>query len=156
MKTIVSDLSRVLLFNKDPNYKGSLNDLNRKLLSQDKEYNFWDYFQIDNELLNFYKKMKPNTMLAILTSDQIQNHPALRPILEDVFDHIFSAKEIGIEKTNPLVYETVSSSLEVDAGSIIYIDDSAINIEAASVAGLNAWRHISNEKTFEYLKKIKF
>jgi len=57
---------------------------------------------------------------------------------EDLFDPLFLSCEIKAVKPTPEAFEAVRSGLGVDAGEILFVDDSPANIEAARGAGWGA------------------
>jgi len=135
IKAIVSDFSRVILFPKDSIYEGSLNSLHKEksLLSN---YNPLDYFNLNTELLDFYKSQKEKVNLYIFTTDSIQDAPEFKPFLEPIFTKIFSALKMGFSKKDPEAYKLITRELGCDPCEIIYIDDAVENIEAASAVGI--------------------
>lgn len=152
INTILSDLSRVVLNPKDKNYTGSLNDLHKKVYSSP-GFNFHDYFELNEEILNFYQSFKSRDIsVDLFTTGSIQNSPEIKNRLEDVFDRIFSAEELGLEKTQPEAYEFIAANLNVKPSEILYIDDQLINIEAARRADLNV---IEYQEFQELANKVK-
>ncbi|MBI4250317.1 hypothetical protein HY622_01905 [Candidatus Uhrbacteria bacterium] len=83
---ILSDLSRVLLFPKDNKYLGGLNELHKKLITEKGGmYPAFTYFELNQELLDYYKSLDSDHILAVFTTDVIQDHPDIRRELEKVF-----------------------------------------------------------------------
>ena len=130
IKAIVSDFSRVLLFPKDKNYKDSLNALHKEV-SQKSNYNAFDYFELNTELLNLYKSLKDKTPIYIFTSGAIQDSPEFQPHLQPVFTGVLSAAKMNIDKKNPQAYKMVATQLNLPPDEILYIDDAPENITAA-------------------------
>ncbi|HMT19362.1 MAG TPA: hypothetical protein PKD15_04965, partial [Candidatus Saccharibacteria bacterium] len=93
---IITDFSRVLLFPTDNNYAGSLNELNNRLMKDDPDYTFLDYFSLNKELLAFYRELQTELPVFIFTSDSIQEHPAIKEGLAQTFRGVFSAKELNV------------------------------------------------------------
>ena len=52
IKVILSDFARVILFPKDKSYPGRLDELQAKLNNQSEGHNFFDYFELNQELLD--------------------------------------------------------------------------------------------------------
>src|ERR1035437_2163675 len=100
IKTIVTDFSKVLLFAKDPNYQGGLNDLNNRLLLGDPSYPFLDFFDLNEELLKYYKQLNGNVPVFVFTSETIQNHPAINTRIRSAFSGVFSAQELQLSKAD--------------------------------------------------------
>ncbi len=149
IEVVVSDLSRVLLLPKDPNYRGSLNSLNNKLLANNTDYDFWEYFKLNQELLDYYKILGQRMPVFIFTSETIQEHPSLKPILEATFSGIFSAQTLGTDKTQPTAYKQVINQINCEPGNVIYVDDTAENIVAAAQIGLKTVLYASSKSTID-------
>src|SRR3989344_4961344 len=96
IKTIISDFSRVIFFAKDNSYQGSLNGLYQRSFKKE-NYNIFDYFKINTELLDFYASLKNSCSIYIFTSELIQEDPQFEPYLQPVFNGIYSAaKSAGL------------------------------------------------------------
>ena len=133
----VFDLSRTLLFPKDKSYKGELNKLYKELINTH-NFNFSDYFYLDEEILSYLEYLKRKCDLYIFTSGTIQNAPEIKPRLHEIFKKIYSAEEMGLSKKDMNAYMKLSEKMKVKAYEIMYVDDSEVNIKAARSAGLNA------------------
>jgi HAD superfamily hydrolase (TIGR01509 family) len=151
MKALISDVSKVLLFPKDEKYEGSLNALYKEK-SANADFKFFDYFELNTELLNFYKSLKGKASVYILTSDVIQDAPELQSYWNGTVDQIFSALKMGTHKSEPGAYEAVLSKLSLKANDAIYIDDNKDNITAAKSVGLNTLLYENNEQARSEIK----
>jgi HAD superfamily hydrolase (TIGR01509 family) len=143
-KVLLFDFSRVLLFAKDKTYTDDLNPLHKKLSSEDSNYNFLDYFELNEELLKFLETVKDKFNLYIFTSGSIQNAKEISSQLEKIFIKTFSAEELGVSKKDPNAYSLVVQKIGVTPEEVLFIDDSQTNIEAASSADLNTFLYKDN------------
>lgn len=148
IKAIVTDLSRVVVKPKDTTYTGSLNALHDELLKSG-DYDFWQYFELNKELLKFYIKLKEKIKLYIFTSKYIQEYPPLKEKLVRVFDRILSASRLDIKKSNPESYKQIAKEINLEPDEILYIDDNDENIKAAQEAGLTTIHYQSNDALIE-------
>lgn len=80
---------------------------------------------------------------AILTNadatraDWIQSHlPAFPGI-----DHLFASARLGHAKPDPEAFTAVLGALEMDAGEVLFIDDSSTNVNAAGALGFRTFRY---------------
>lgn len=153
INTLLFDFSRTLLFVKDPNFGGRLNDLYRSIITK-KKYDFFDYFVLNEKLLDFIKSVKSKYTLAIYTTDIIQNDPALTNILNDHFSYVFSANEMDITKKDPQGYLLIAKKLNKKPDKILFIDDQKVNLDAAKRAGLQTIQFISNKQLLKELETI--
>jgi len=53
-------------------------------------------------------------------------------------DHQFFSNEIGLAKPDPKIFDFAIQSLGIPANRIAFFDDTAVNVEAAANAGMNA------------------
>ncbi|OGG71239.1 hypothetical protein A3F27_00030 [Candidatus Kaiserbacteria bacterium RIFCSPHIGHO2_12_FULL_53_13] len=151
--TLLSDFSRVIIKPKDKNYAGALNPIHRDLTEKlGERYGIFDYFELNEKLLDFYRSLKAELSVNIFTTDILQNHPLLMPRLEPIFENIFSANTLGLSKKEPSAYLFIAEKLRVRPESIVYIDDQIKNVEAAQEAGLSALHYTDNDD--EIIKEV--
>ncbi|KKQ00323.1 MAG: putative hydrolase (HAD superfamily) [Candidatus Levybacteria bacterium GW2011_GWA1_39_32] len=152
--TILSDLSRVILNPKDKNYKGTLNGLYKELLSKNSKFNFYDYFEFDEEVLNLYSSLKSKYSLNLFTTGSIQNASEAQEKLELVFDNIYSAEDYSLDKKDPDAYKFIAKKLNIDVSQILYIDDQTENIIAAKSADLNVFHYEEYNQLANKIREI--
>ncbi len=152
IKALLFDFSRTLLFPKDNQYVGSLNELYR-LKRDEINFNFFNYFELNDRAIDLLKPLKDKYKLAIFTSDSIQNDPAIYNKLSSVFIKIYSAKEIGFSKSDPKAYELIANDLNLSPDEIVFIDDSKVNIDTASIAKLDTITYIGFNELVESFKE---
>lgn len=141
-----------MLFPKDKQYVGSLNELYR-LKKDQVDFKFSDYFELNDKTINLLESLKDKYKLAIFTSDSIQNDPAIYNKLSSVFIKIYSAKEIGFSKSDPKAYELIVNDLNLSPDEIVFIDDSKVNIDTASIAKLDTITYIGFNELAESFKE---
>jgi glucose-1-phosphatase len=56
------------------------------------------------------------------------------------FDYRFLSFELGMVKPDPEIFEAVAARLPVAAGNVLFLDDNAVNVEAAAARGYQARR----------------
>lgn len=151
IKALVTDVSRVLLFPKDEKYNGSLNALYKERIFE-KDFQFFKYFKVNKELLDFYKIL--NIDIHILTSDIIQDAPELKHYWGGVISKIFSASKMGVKKSDTEVYKKVLGELDLTAEEVLYIDDNQDNLEVAKKVGLKTIWYGNNEQAISEIKKL--
>jgi HAD superfamily hydrolase (TIGR01509 family) len=154
MKTsvLLFDFSRVLLHPKDKTVS-SLNGLYREL-EQQGSYNFFDYFELNHNLLQFLQPLHQKYRLYILTSEIIQNAPEVQEDIKKVFDKVFSAQDLHLSKKDPEIYKQIAEKVQAKPQEIVFIDDTKDNIEAAKAAGLSTLLYTSNDTLMKQLKSL--
>ncbi len=153
MKAIISDFSKVLLFRKADPRRGKLNDYHQELL-QNGNYSFWDYFYLNQKLLDFYKQVGRKINLYIFTSGYVQEYPPLAKKIKPIFKEIFSAVRLGLNKSDPEAYKVLLKLINLQPKEVVFIDDSNKNIQAAKIAGLNTVLFTSTDDAVKRLKKL--
>lgn len=93
--------------------------------------------RIDEDMVDLVLRLARRTRLGLLT-----NAPAdfFKPIfgrtrLRDTFESVVISSEQGMAKPDHRIFATMASSLGVDAGAVLLIDDNPANIAAAASAG---------------------
>ncbi len=152
-KAIICDFSRVLLFPKDETYEGSLNQLHREL-STEPGYNILDHFYLNQPILEYFKQLKKQLPLYVFTSETIQEDPKIIEQIHPIFNSIFSAKSIGVQKNIAQAYITLASMINLPVDQIVFIDDTPTNIYAAQEAGMQTIRYENNDYLLEDLGKL--
>lgn len=148
IKAILSDFSRTLLFPKDENYRGSLNDL-YKSVKETAGFAFFDFFTWNQELAEYFVQLKEeqNIALYIFTTDKIQDDPEVTPYLYPNFSKVFRVADIGgFKKDNPEAYKSISALLNLKPEEILFIDDAEANLGAARTAGMKTLQYRGVEK----------
>ena len=143
IKVLLFDFARVLLFPKDENYSGKLNDL-YKTVKDEKHFNFEDVFYFNEELLDYLRTVKDKYKLVMFTSETIQDDLAVVEKLDGIFENIFSAKEMGFAKTDPEAYRFIVSKLQCNPNEILFIDDSVENVNSAKITGMKTYLFTDN------------
>lgn len=150
IKTIISDLSRVILFPKDTKFTGELNSLYREK-STLKDFAFHDEFVFNDVLLKYFDQVKNDYQLIIFTTGTIQNVPVVKKRLETIFQEVFSVIDIGHNKATATAYEYILKHIDKQPEETIFIDDTVQNIAAAKQAGIHTVHFTTNE---EVLRKL--
>lgn len=143
IKAFVSDFSRVLLSPKDDSYSEGLNALHKKL-STGGDYDFWLYFQLNHDLLDFYKTISEHTDVYMFTTEYIQEHPALQSKLSGIFKKVFSGARLGLKKVDAQAYHFIAEEISLKPEEILYMDDKQENLDAAKEAGMVVIRYETN------------
>ncbi len=155
IKLLLSDFSRVILFPIDDNYSGSLNELHAKRLS-DPAYTFFDTFSLNTQFLDWMLLTKQTHHLSVgmFTSETIQEYAVLQPFLTPVFDIVFSAKKLGISKSDPQAYKDLCADRNVLPSETVYLDDAISNVAAATAAGLHAVQFLSTSQSIAHVDAL--
>ena len=80
-----------------------------------------------------------NFQIACLSNSNELHTSSHRDSLGQHIDHQFFSNEIGLAKPDPKIFDFAIQSLGTPANRIAFFDDTAVNVEAAAKAGMNAY-----------------
>jgi FMN phosphatase YigB (HAD superfamily) len=152
--TLLFDCSRTLLFPLDEKYSGGLNSLHLEL-GKNGDYDFWKHFRLNDELLEGLNTFHTDYQMFVFTTESIQDTPTCREKLDKVFDGIYSAQSLSLDKKNSEAYNFLARKMGVDCDEVLFIDDQPANIAAAEQAGMKTLLFTSTNEVFRVLDEYK-
>lgn len=152
--TLLFDFSNTLLFAKDKNYSGGLNKLHKELFTANPNYNFWDFFELNDRLLSYLETKIAKYNLYIFTSGSIQNVPVVKERLSKIFKGLYSAEELNTSKKDIEAFIIISKLIKTAPREILFIDDDQQNLDAADSAGLNTMLFTSNDGVINKINEL--
>ncbi|MFJ3229204.1 HAD-IA family hydrolase [Streptomyces sp. NPDC086783] len=100
-----------------------------------------EYLGMPNEeLIAYVRGLQGRCRLGILSNSFVgarERETALYHF-DELVEQIVYSHEIGIEKPDLRAFEAACASLEVGPESCLFVDDVAVNVEAAQAAGMQA------------------
>lgn len=153
IKALILDFSGTIIFPKDRAYSDSLNDLYKKLI-QNPDFDFLANFELNEELIIFLTNLKEKYKLFLFTDSVLQNAPEIKDRINVLFDQIFSAEELMINKSDHNSYKKLAQKINMDANDILFIDDTLANVEAARFSGMDAILYKDNKSLMNYIETI--
>ena len=153
IKAIVSDFSRTVLCAIDKNYNGGLNALHDSLKAKT-DYDIWEYFKLNQELLTFYESINDRIDIYMFTTNYIQEWPPLKEKMEDVFKEVFSGARLNLKKDDPQAYKVIAEKIGYNLNEILFIDDSQTNLDAAKEAGMEIIRFESEQQAIRNVDEV--
>lgn len=94
----------------------------------------------NEELIAYARSLRGTCRLGILSNSFVgarERETALYGF-DELVEQIVYSHEIGMEKPDPRAFEAVCAALGVQPGSCLFIDDFAVNVEAARAVGMQA------------------
>ncbi|MFB6519688.1 HAD family hydrolase [Streptomyces sp. NPDC056401] len=92
------------------------------------------------ELIDHVQGLRGRCKLGILSNSSVgarQRETTLYHF-DELVEQIVYSHEIGIEKPDPRAFEVACASMDVRPENCLFIDDVAVNVEAAQAAGMQA------------------
>ncbi|MYS25315.1 putative hydrolase of the HAD superfamily [Streptomyces sp. DvalAA-14] len=102
------------------------------------------------ELIDYVRGLRGTCRLGILSNSFVgarERETALYHF-DELVERIIYSHELGIEKPDVRAFEAAYASLDVRPENCLFIDDVAVNIEAAQAAGMQAHLFEDNARTF--------
>mgnify|MGYP001047147050 CR=1 FL=1 len=115
---------------------------------------FWSGDSIDNQLISFIMKLKPDYKIGLLSnawSDARQTFTEKFDIMR-LFDQSIISAEIGLSKPDPAIYHAMLEMLGVSPSEAIFVDDLQENIDAANRLGITGVRFITADQAISEVK----
>jgi epoxide hydrolase-like predicted phosphatase len=96
----------------------------------------------NEELFAYYRRLRDERglRLGILTNNVREWEARWRAKLpiDEVFEDVVDSAFVGMRKPEPEIYELALTRLGVDAEACAFVDDTAVNVDAARALGLHA------------------
>jgi putative hydrolase of the HAD superfamily len=91
---------------------------------------------------------------ALLTNNVREWEPLWRSMLpvDEIFELVVDSAFVGCRKPEPRIYEITLDRLGLPAGSCLFVDDVAVNVEAARELGLTAVHYRDNDQAIPELQ----
>ncbi len=100
------------------------------------------------EMLALVDQMRERGLRTAILSDQTDwlDQLEARDHFFHHFDRVFNSYHLGMGKRNPRTFRVVACRMGAEPGEVLFIDDSAGNVERARRAGMKGHRFESIEK----------
>ncbi|WP_225801239.1 HAD family phosphatase [Streptomyces sp. NK15101] len=104
----------------------------------------------NDELIDHVRGLRGKCGLGILSNSFVGARERETELyrFDELVDRIVYSHEIGIEKPDPRAFEAACAALDARPESCLFIDDVAVNVEAARAAGMQAHLFEDNPRTF--------
>jgi putative hydrolase of the HAD superfamily len=100
--------------------------------------------------------LHPSLIRATLSNSNAAHWPRVMDEMSFAryFDHHFASHLIDRIKPDREAFEHVATTIAVPAQAILFVDDNAINVEAARAFGMRAHRCVGPDETRELLREL--
>lgn len=117
---------------------------------------FWSGDRADAELADFLRSLRPHYKTAILSNAWPGARRALteRWGLADAVDEMIISAEEGVAKPDPAIYRLAARRLGVGLHEAVFVDDMAVNVEAARALGMYAVQFRTREQAIAEVRQI--
>ncbi len=104
-------------------------------------FDAWNAIEVHEDVLDGVRDLAGRGLVLALTTNQNEPRAAwMRENLpyDELFDAQFYSCEIGLAKPDPDYFRHVLRALDVAPADALFLDDTAVNVEAAAGLGLRA------------------
>jgi HAD superfamily hydrolase (TIGR01509 family) len=118
---------------------------------------YWTWYcgTLDHELFDWFAAQRPRRKAGILSNSGPGAREAERVWgFEDVTDDIVYSHEVGLRKPDPAIYALAAERLGVAPYEVVFLDDVAVNVEAAREAGWHAVLHVDTARSIRELEAV--
>ena len=77
-----------------------------------------------------------------------------RPEFAGLFDHVISSRDVGLIKPDPAIYRALLVRLNAQPHEVVFVDDLAGHVEAATACGLTAIRFETSNQVLAELGRF--
>jgi putative hydrolase of the HAD superfamily len=103
----------------------------------------------NEELIAYVRELRGQCGLGILSNSFVGARERETELyrFDELVEQIVYSHEIGVQKPDPRAFEAACASLAARPADCLFIDDLAVNVEAARAAGLQAHLFEDNART---------
>ncbi len=114
---------------------------------------YWSADDVNWQMLDYIKTLHPRYKVGLLSNawDDLRRTLHNRWNIDGLFDELIISAEVHLVKPDPRIFQLAAERLGVQPCEAVFIDDIALNVEAARQVGLKAIQFISNPQTFDEL-----
>ena len=121
----------------------------------DLEERFFAGDQIDHELVDFIRSLKPKYRIGIISNAWRQLAELLDGLgIRDAFDVVVGSGDVGVMKPDPRIYRLALEGLGVQPGEAVFVDDFIENIKGARALGMHAIHFLNPAQTMGDLRAL--
>jgi epoxide hydrolase-like predicted phosphatase len=121
----------------------------------DLEERFFAGDQVDYELVDFIRSLKPEYKIGIISNAWSGLLDLLdRWKIRDAFDLIIGSGDIGVMKPDSRIYRLALEGLGVQPGEAVFVDDFIENINGAHALGMQAIHFLNPAQTMGDLRAL--
>ena len=122
--------------------RGALSEqLGREIVMDGFADTLWDGLFANEPMIAFMASLRAEGLRMALLTNNVREWElrwrALAPI-DEIFELVIDSAFVGVRKPDPEIYELAVTGLGVRADECLFVDDIAVNCEAAVAAGMSA------------------
>lgn len=104
----------------------------------------WDYFPPVADARRLLADVRRSGITCVLATNQDSlRERHMRPVYEPLLDRLYFSSALGVAKPDAAFFGAIAADLGLAPDALLFVDDSAANVEGARATGLHAeqWHH---------------
>jgi putative hydrolase of the HAD superfamily len=117
---------------------------------------YFAHLQPNEPMIAFLRELRDRGYrLAMLTNNVREWEPRWRALLpvDELFEVVVDSAFVGMRKPDPAIYRLTCERLGVEADRCLFVDDVAVNCEAATALGMTAVLFRSSEQAIAEMRE---
>ena len=120
---------------------------------------YFDALDPNRPMIDLMRSIKARGYrMALLTNNVREWEPLWRSMLpvDEIFELIVDSAFVGVRKPDPPIYELTLERLGdgIAPGDCLFVDDVAVNVEAARALGMTAVQFLDNEQAIAEIEAV--
>jgi putative hydrolase of the HAD superfamily len=115
---------------------------------------YFEALEPNQPMIELMRELKRNHRMALLTNNVREWEPLWRSMLpvDELFELVVDSAFVGCRKPEPRIYEITLERLGLPAEACVFVDDVAVNCEAARALGIAAVHFRDSEQASAELR----
>ena len=115
---------------------------------------YFDALRPNEPMIELMRELKRDHRMALLTNNVREWEPLWRSMLpvDEIFELVVDSAFVGCRKPEPEIYEITLERLGLPAEACVFVDDVAVNCEAARELGIAAVHFRDNEQAIPEIR----
>ncbi len=112
--------------------------------------------RFNKRMADFVRSLRPRYLTAILSNAGDLDRQVFNDAygIESLVDKVIISAEVGLAKPDPRIFRLALDQFDLQPAEAIFVDDLAVNVEAASQVGMRAIQFHSNAQVIGEIRGI--
>jgi len=113
-----------------------------------------DSIELEPRMIDSVRSIHRRGVKTALLSNSWGLHYYPHDLLGELFDEIFISAQVGMRKPDADIYHHAAAGLGLEPSGCVFVDDFAVNVEAAEAVGMRGVLHEHPPRTIAELQRL--
>lgn len=113
-----------------------------------------DSIELEPRMIDAVRSVHRHGVKTALLSNSWGLHYYPHDLLGELFDEIFISGQVGMRKPDADIYRHAAAGLGLEPPACVFVDDFAVNVEAAEAVGMRGLVHERPARTIAELERL--